>query len=97
MTGRTEGLNEICGDSYIEINQGDAAMLGIKDGDKVKVSSRRGEIESRAVVGDKMMPSEVFMTFHFADGNANKITNFAIDDIARIPEYKVCAVSVKRA
>ena len=97
MTGRTEGLNEICGDSYIEINQGDAATLGINDGDKVKVSSRRGEIETRAVVGDKMMPSEVFMTFHFADGNVNRITNFVIDDIARIPEYKVCAVSVKRA
>lgn len=97
MTGKTEGINEIANESYIEINETDAFAMGIKDGDRVKVASRRGEIETKAVVGDKMGRSEVFMTFHFPDGNVNKLTNFALDDIARIPEYKVCAVRVSPA
>lgn len=96
MTHRTEGLNEICNESYIEINIQDAISLGIKNGEKIKVSSRRGSIETTAKVGERVFPSEVFMTFHFQDGNVNWITNSATDDIARIPEYKVCAVSLEQ-
>ncbi len=95
MTARTEGINEIANESYIEINEQDAGAMGIKTGDRVRVSSRRGEVETKAIVGDKVFPNEVFMTFHFPDGNVNKVTNFALDDIARIPEYKVCAVQVE--
>ena len=97
MTGRTEGINAIVSNSYIEMHEDDAAVLGVKDGDKVMVSSRRGEIESTARVGDKVNPQEVFMTFHFPDGNVNRLTNPVVDDIARIPEYKVCAVKVSKA
>ena len=97
MTGRTEGLNEIVNSSYIEINEENANIMGIKNGDRVKVSSRRGELETTALVGDKVGLDEVFMTFHFPDGNVNKVTNSVTDDIARIPEYKVCAVKVNKA
>ena len=97
MTARTEGINEISGSSYIEMNASDAAAMGVKDGDRVKVASRRGEIETTARVGDITSPTEVFMTFHFPDGNVNKLTNPVFDDIAHIPEYKVCAVRVSRA
>lgn len=96
MTHRTEGIMEVAGESYIEINKENADRLGIKDGEKVKVSSRRGEIETKAVVGDKVSEDEVFMTFHFPDGNANYVTNGALDNFARIPEYKVCAVKVSK-
>ena len=96
MTHRTEGIMEVAGESYIEINKENADRLGIKDGEKVKVSSRRGEIETKAVVGDKVSEDEVFMTFHFPDGNANYVTNGALDNFARIPEYKVCAVQVSK-
>ncbi|MFD1672396.1 formate dehydrogenase subunit alpha [Agrilactobacillus yilanensis] len=95
MTGRTEGINQISDHSYIEINYEDANHLGIKDGDKVKVSSRRGSIETYAAVGDRVMADSVFMTFHFPDGNVNEITNAVFDDIAIIPEYKVCAVAIE--
>jgi len=97
MTRRTEGINAIAGSSYIEIHAEDAEAMGVKDGDRVKVASRRGEIETTARVGDRVNRREVFMTFHFADGNVNKLTNPVFDDIARIPEYKVCAVKVSRA
>lgn len=94
MTGRTEGINKIANRSYIEINTVDADRLGIEEGDKVKVSSRRGTIETYAAVGDRVFPQEVFMTFHFPDGNVNELTIAEFDDIAIIPEYKVCAVNI---
>lgn len=94
MTGRTEGINQIADRSYIEINAVDAKLLGIEEGDKVRVRSRRGTIETYAAVGNRVFPQEVFMTFHFPDANVNELTNAAFDDIAIIPEYKVCAVSI---
>ena len=97
MTDKTPGLNEKSGHSFIEINSEDAAKLGIKDGDRVKVSSRRGEIESEAHVSDKTGPGETWMPFHFQDGNANWLTNAALDTIAAAPEYKVCAIKVEKA
>jgi len=97
MTGKTEGLMEIEGKSFIEMNIVDADKLGIKNGDKVRVSSRRGSIESTARVGTKTSPGESWMPFHFPDGNANWLTNAALDKYARIPEYKVCAIKIEKA
>lgn len=97
MTGKTPGLMEKEGHSFIEINTEDAARLGIENGGKVKVSSRRGSIISTARVGEKVSPGETWMPFHFPDGNANVLTNAALDKYARIPEYKVCAIRVEKA
>lgn len=96
MTQRTDGLNELAPDSYMEMHQNDADALGIRDGDRVKVASRRGEIETTARVGEKVNPKEIFMTFHFEDGNANHLTNPVTDAIANVPEYKVTAVRVQK-
>ena len=97
MTGRTPELMEISGKSFIEMNIKDADALGIKDGDKVKVASRRGEIQTTAVVGTKVSPGETWMPFHFPDGNANWLTNAALDKFAKAPEYKVCAIKVEKS
>ena len=97
MTGRTPGLMEIAGHSYIEMNTEDAAKLGIRDGDKVWASSRRGKITTTARVSDKTSPGETWMPFHFPDGNANWLTNAELDPFCRIPEYKVCAIKVEKA
>lgn len=96
MTGKTPGLMEREGSSFIEMNVEDAARLGIENGEKVRVSSRRGSIISTARVGDKVSPKETWMPFHFPDGNANVLTNAALDKYARIPEYKVCAIKVEK-
>lgn len=53
MTDKTEGLNQISGHSFIEINTEDAERIGFKDGDRVRVSSRRGSIETTANVSGK--------------------------------------------
>lgn len=97
MTGKTPGLMEIEGKSFIEMNYKDADAIGVKNGDKVKISSRRGQIVSTARVGRKVSQGESWMPFHFPDGNANWLTNAALDKYARIPEYKVCAVKIEKA
>ena len=97
MTGRTKELMQIAGKSFIEMNTKDAEKLGIKNGDKVKVSSRRGQIETTARVGEKVSPGETWMPFHFPDGNANWLTNAALDKFAKAPEYKVCAIKVEKS
>ncbi|QOF68875.1 formate dehydrogenase subunit alpha [Actinobacillus sp. GY-402] len=96
MTARTEGLMEIVGHSFVEINTADAKSLGIVDGERVSVTSRRGRITSEARVSDKTNPGECWMPFHFADGNCNWLTNAALDQFARIPEYKVCACRIEK-
>ncbi len=96
MTGRTPGLMEISGHSFIEVNAEDAKALGIHDGERIRVKSRRGEITSEARVSEKTSPGEVWMPFHFPDGDANWLTNAALDTFARIPEYKVCACRLEK-
>jgi len=97
MTSRTEGLEELCPPVPIEIHPDDAAQIGIADGAKVEVASRRGTIHADAVVTDRSPRGTVFMAFHFHEGAANKLTNDALDPIAKIPEFKVCAVHIKGA
>jgi len=97
MTGRVEGLMNISGKSYVEINPADAAKLGIAAGDRVEVSSRRGGVVVEARVTDIVAEGVLFMPFHFADGPANKLTNTVIDPTAKIPELKVCAARIEKA
>lgn len=96
MTSRSAGLMEIAGEGFIEVNYKDAERLGIKNGEKINVESRRGKITATARVGRKVSQGETWMPFHFPDSPANVLTNAALDDFARIPEYKVCAVNISR-
>ncbi len=97
MTDKTEGLSAMEDTSFIEVNASDAQRLGIADGDKVSVSSRRGTIASVARVSEKTNPGQVWMPFHFEDGNSNVLTHAALDPLVSVPELKVCAVSVHKA
>lgn len=96
MTKRVKGLENLVPESYIEINPHTARKLSIEDGDKVKVSSRRGNVSVKAKVTDIVEDGVVFMPFHFGEGAANKLTNPVFDEIAKIPEFKVCAVKVEK-
>ncbi len=97
MTSRSSGLMDISGEGFIEINFEDADALGIKSGDLVRVTSRRGAITAKARIGTKVSTGETWMPFHFPDSPVNMITNAALDDFAKIPEYKVCAVKLEKA
>jgi formate dehydrogenase alpha subunit len=95
MTRKVAGLNTIEPEGVIEINPADASSLKIKDGDTVKVISRRGELSAKAKITEKSPPKVVYMTFHFAESAANLLTNAALDPVAKIPELKVCAVRIE--
>lgn len=96
MTSRTRGLNELAGEGFIEVNYRDAECLGIVNGERIRVSSRRGSITATAHVGRKVSQGETWMPFHFPDSPVNQLTNAALDAFARIPEYKVCAISLEK-
>jgi len=95
MTGKVAGLNALSPESFIEINPVTAKNLGVNDGTKVRVSSRRGDITTVAKITRNIKEGVVFMPFHFAEGAANVLTNPALDPISKIPEYKVCAVKIE--
>ena len=60
-------------------------------------AARRAKIELVARVTPCIRPGVVFIPFHFAEAAANALTNAALDPIAKIPEYKVCAVKLSKA
>ena len=95
MTRKSEGIEELAGWAVVEISSKDAKSLGIKDGQKIKVTSRRGSIEPIVKIAS-IREGTVFIPFHYAEAAANRLTNNAIDPVAKIPEFKVCAVKVEK-
>ncbi len=96
MTRRTSTLDREVPAGYVEINPADAKKLNVKKGNLVRVSSRRGQIETQVLVTDKVKQGSVFIPFHFREAAANVLTNPAVDPVAKIPEYKVCAVKIEK-
>jgi len=100
MTRRASGLAEVYNRPLVEVNPDDAVRLGLingaRKGARVKVQSRRGAIEAEAWVTDRVPPGMVFANFHFPEASANELTLAALDPVAKIPEFKICAVKVER-
>jgi len=96
MTRVSPSLHQEQAEGYVEINPADARTMKIKDGERIKVSSRRGEIQIKAKLSPKVDRGVVFIPFHFAETAANMLTNPAFDPAAKIPELKVCAVKVEK-
>jgi len=97
ISRKSKGLSEIYPEGVIEINPEDAQRLGIKpDNGLVEVSSRRGKVQVKSKVSDNLPRGVVFMTFHFKEAAANLLTIDALDPVAKIPEFKVCAVQIRK-
>jgi predicted molibdopterin-dependent oxidoreductase YjgC len=94
---RHSQLNDLYPEALMEINPADAARLGLGDKQAARVTSRRGSIVLRVTITFKANPGVVFIPFHFAEAAANLLTIDALDPLAKIPEYKVCAVRVSPA
>ncbi|MGK5642217.1 molybdopterin oxidoreductase family protein [Streptomyces sp. URMC 126] len=98
QTRRTPELVRAAPGPFVELHPRLAARLGIADGDRLTVTSRRGRVTAPAVVTDRIRPDTVFMPFHWSGpGRANTLTNPALDPVSRMPEFKVCAVRVEAA
>jgi len=95
QTDKCEDLHREVPESFAQINTLDAKELGIRQGDKIKIASRRGETITTARVTDEVAPKIMFMTMHFADG-VNNLTNPALAPVSKMPELKHCAVKVEK-
>ncbi len=95
MTRRAKGLLEVYDEALVEVNPEDAQKLGLNGNKRVRITSRRGSIEAQAWVTDRVPPGMVFANFHFPDAAVNELTLAALDPVAKIPEYKICAVRVE--
>ena len=95
MTRRAKGLLEVYSEPLIEVNPEDAQHMGLNGHKRVRVRSRRGSIEAEAWITDRVPPGMVFANFHFPEASINELTIAELDPVAKIPEYKVCAVKVE--
>ena len=96
MTMKSPGLNELAPECFVEISAENADDYGVRDGDVLKISSKRGEIKAKAKLSDMAVKGAIFIPFHYAQAAANRLTNAALDPTAKIPEYKVCAVRIEK-
>jgi len=97
MTMKSDGLNEIAPQCFVEISPRDARQYEVQDGNVVDIASRRGSIQAVIKVSRKAVAGTVFIPFHYAAAAANRLTNAALDPISGIPEYKVCAVKLTKS
>jgi len=96
MTRRSDPINRHEPHAYVEINIEDARKLGIKDKDKVRITSSQGTVETYAKVGERVKPGQLFMPFHYAESPANRLTNRVYDLKAKIPELKITPVNLEK-
>ena len=98
MTRRVKAIEDHRPHEMMELNPADAKRLGVDADGMVRVTSRRGSVVTRVNLTDRVSEGMVFMTFHFREACANLLTNAeSLDPVAKIPEYKVCAVKVEKA
>lgn len=96
QTGRSAGINDLLSEETADISSADAEELGITQGERISVASRRGEVVVKANITKQVPPGLVWMAFHFREGNANWLTNPAYDPVTMTAEYKACAVRIAK-
>jgi formate dehydrogenase major subunit len=84
-------------EDLLEIHPHDAETRGVKDGELVALSSRKGDITLRATVTTRVQPGVVYTTFHNPETGANVVTTEYSDWATSCPEYKVTAVQIAPA
>ena len=96
MTRRSGPLDWREPRGYVEVNSADAAAVGVEDNHAVVIKSRRGTVRTRLKVSEGVPPGTIFLAFHWREAPANILTHdFALDPIAKIPEYKISAVRLE--
>jgi predicted molibdopterin-dependent oxidoreductase YjgC len=96
MTRRIEPLNREVPTGFVEIHPEDAARLNVSEGEMVRLTSRRGSIAITAKVTEAVSPGVIFVPMHFAECAANELTDTHLDNDAKIPPLKVCAVRIEK-
>lgn len=95
MTHRVYGLDVLNAEELLKINPEDAFRCGIADGQRVRLTSRRGKVEVKVKITDSCPPGTVSMSFHFAETPTNVLTCCELDPVAKTPATKICAVRIE--
>ncbi|HEY8460267.1 MAG TPA: molybdopterin oxidoreductase family protein, partial [Blastocatellia bacterium] len=97
QTRRVAKLREISAEPRAEFHPRAAAQYGLRDGETVKLATRRGSAIFKVKITTDAREDTVFVPFHWGDEQSvNRLTNAALDPISRMPEFKVCAVRVEK-
>lgn len=96
MTRKVKLLNQMCPESFIEINPSDSERLDIGDGNQVRVIGRRGSFIAKVKITNRVPPGVIFANFHFAEVPVNMVTDTVLDPESKIPELKVMTVRVEK-
>ena len=98
MTRRVHSLHQAVPEALIYLNDADAAGLSIEAGDRVRVESRRGQLELTAELECRIRcpPGMVYVPFFDEDMLINNVTLGAIDPMSKQPDYKKCAVKISK-
>lgn len=95
MTRRSATLNREYPDVFAALNPKDAESLQIRNGERVRVISRRGEIETAALLTDMVQQKTIFIPFHYKETAARVLINPSIANKAKVAEF-FCAVRVEK-
>ncbi len=98
MTRRIPQLNRAAPSAYIEMHPDDAASLSIRNGERVIVESRRGEVEMPVWINGRGRPPRgtIFAPFFDESKLINDVTLEAFDPFSKQPDFKKCAVRVRK-
>jgi formate dehydrogenase major subunit len=96
MTRRSKALDAIAPEAFAAIHPEDAEELGLEEGDRIEIESRRGKIRLAVKLTTRECRGAIFVPFHFREAAANLLTLDELDPDGKIPEFKFCAVSVRR-
>ncbi|MDY6984959.1 MAG: formate dehydrogenase subunit alpha [Candidatus Thermoplasmatota archaeon] len=96
MSRKSRGINEVFPEAIVEINPEDANRLLINEEDRIRITSRRGSVVASARITERVREGMMFMPFHFREAPANRLTNDALDEEAKTPEYKISAVRIEK-
>ncbi|AYF73579.1 molybdopterin oxidoreductase [Nocardia yunnanensis] len=100
-TGKVAKLTKLNGSPFLEVHPDDAATLGVREGDQLEIASRRGRAVLPVRITDRVLPGTCFAPFHWNDEQGeyltiNAVTNDAVDPISLQPEFKACAVRLRK-
>lgn len=95
MSRRNKSLNDFANEAYLLMHPDDVNRCGFKEGQMVKITSRRGEIDTVIRSSSEVLKGELFMPFHYAEAPVNKLTRDELDPYSKIAPFKISAVRVE--
>lgn len=94
MTRRTKVLNDFVDEAYVQIHPAESARYDLFDGNRVKLESRRGSLETIVHISEDVLEGEVFMPWHFTESQVNRLTRDELDPFSKIAPFKLSAVRI---